>query len=218
MKHLSLRESAYNIIKSKLLNHEFEPGSRIREDLLAEEISMSRTPVREAINQLSTEGLIENIPRKGLFFIELQPEEIIGLLEVREVIERLAIEKCIEKINSEQIRTLKSILEKTEYELSVENYKECNELDSKFHREISLISGNGKIVKFLSEIEDYMKLARFIEKKTFAKEKVQTAISEHREILDAIVKKDCEAAARAMKKNIETMKSNLNITPRATKK
>ncbi len=57
--HPSLKEIAYDLVRRKIVNHEFEPGSRIREDLLASELSMSRTPVREAINRLVAEGLTE---------------------------------------------------------------------------------------------------------------------------------------------------------------
>ena len=142
MEHLSLKEKAYRIIKEKLLRMEFAPGSRIREDLLAEEISMSRTPVREAINQLTAEGFIHNEPRRGLFFIEIKKDEIKDLLDVWEALEILAVDKCIEKISPEQILDLEKILGEIESSLKAGNYVRCNDLDSRFHQEIAKISGN----------------------------------------------------------------------------
>jgi len=106
MKHLSLKERSYLIIKEKILNGDFEPGSRIREDILAEEISISRTPVREAINLLSAEGFLNNIPRKGIFMIDPTKEEIIDMLEVRIVLECLAVEKFIDVMKNEDISAL----------------------------------------------------------------------------------------------------------------
>ncbi|NLP43076.1 MAG: GntR family transcriptional regulator [Peptococcaceae bacterium] len=211
MEHLSLKESAYRIIKGKLLNLEYEPGSRIREDLLAQEISMSRTPVREAINQLSAEGFVNNIPRKGVFAIELSPEEIGDLLDVRESLEILAVEKCITKANDEQILILAKIIEGFESAWLMEDFKECNSLDSKFHLEIANISNNKKLIEFLKEIEDFMHIARAIEKKANAKAKNELTLKEHRNILEAIKNRDVEAAKEAIRVNIRTMKANLGL-------
>lgn len=211
MKHLSLKESAYKIIKKKMLNLEFEPGSRIREDLLAQEISMSRTPVREAINQLTAEGFVKNIPRKGIFFIQLTPEEINNLLDVREALETLSVEICIDKIDDAQLNNLYHIMEEFELALSEERYKDCNDLDSKFHLEIAKISGNWKLIEFLSEIEDFMHIAREMEKKVLPREKNEITLKEHRVILECIKNGDKEAAKEALRVNISRMRANLGI-------
>ena len=211
MEHLSLKESAYKIIKDKLLNQEFEPGSRIREDLLAQEISMSRTPVREAINQLTAEGLVNNVPRKGIFVVHLTPEEIANLLDIREALETLAVEKCIRKATEPQILLLESILDEFEAALIKDNYKKCNSLDSKFHLEIAKISNNIKLIDFLMEIEDFMLIARTIEKKSQPKQKNELTLREHQAILNAIKKRDKKQAYKAVRDNIRTMKSNLGL-------
>lgn len=211
MHHLSLKENAYRIIKEKILNGEFGPGERIREDLLAEEISMSRTPVREAINQLSAEGFVRNIARKGIYFVELSAKEILDLLDVRESLETLAVVRCIEKIEPEQLQQLKNILDDFELMLSQGKYQECNELDSRFHREIAAISGNSKLIKFLSEIEDFMAIARLVEKKTSPEAKNRLTLKEHSDIFDCIRRKDKTGAIQAVKENIERMKKNLGI-------
>jgi GntR family transcriptional regulator, rspAB operon transcriptional repressor len=211
MEHPSLKQSAYGIIKEKLLKGEIPQGERIREDMLAEEISMSRTPVREAINQLTAEGLVNNIPRKGIYPIELNDNKIKELLDVREVLETLSVVKCIESITQEGVEALKGILEEFGLMLSKGNYTECNELDSRFHREIAIISENGKLIKFLSEIEDFMHIARSIEKKTFAEDKNRITLREHKKILDCIIRKDKDGAVNAVKENIARMKKNMGI-------
>jgi DNA-binding GntR family transcriptional regulator len=211
MVHLSLKENAYKIIKEKLLNLEFEPGSRIREDLLAQEISMSRTPVREAINQLSAEGLVNNIPRKGIFVIQLTPQEISDFLEIREVLEILAVENCIKKIEDEKLGVLENILKEFETAWFKENFKKCNSLDSRFHLEIAKVSNNKKLIEFLGEIEDFMHIARAIEKKIQPKSKNELTLREHKTILEAIKKRDIEEARNAIRANIRTMKANLGI-------
>ncbi|MCJ7565394.1 MAG: GntR family transcriptional regulator [Candidatus Aminicenantes bacterium] len=211
MEHLSLKEKAYRIIKEKLLKMEFEPGGRIREDLLAEEISMSRTPVREAINQLTAEGFINNIPRRGLFFIKIRQEEIKDLLDVREVLEILAVDKCIEKISAEQIKNLERILDEIERSLKAGAYGHCNELDSLFHQEIAKISRNKKLIDFCHDLEDYMHIARAIEKEKYTQNKIKRSHEEHRLIVKCIKNKDKLGAKKAIRNNIMSMKRNLGI-------
>ncbi len=211
MQHLSLKESAYQIIKKKILNGEFDPGSRIREDILAEEISMSRTPVREAVNQLSAEGFLNNIPRKGIFLIELTDEKIQEMLELRIVLECLAVDRLIERLEEKHIHILEEIVNDFKDALVKEDYHRCNQLDSRFHLEIASMSGNRKLIKFLSEIEDFMHIARNIEKKVMAKEKNERTLIEHTHILNAIKERDRETAKKEIKSNIETMKENLGV-------
>lgn len=211
MRHLSLKERAYNIIKSKILNGEFELGSRIREDILAEEISMSRTPVREAINQLTAEGLLKNIPRRGIFSIELTEKEINDMLELRTVLEYLAVDHFIDKMEEIYIQILENNITEFKEALKKEDFIRCNELDSRFHQEIANVTGNSKLIKFLSEIEDFMRIARNVEKKVMPKDKNEITLKEHMKIFDALKKRDRDAAKREIKDNIETMKKNLGI-------
>lgn len=211
MEHLSLKEKAYQIIKEKLLGMEFQPGARIREDLLAEEIAISRTPVREAINKLVAEGFVENVPRRGLFFINIKKDEILDLLDAREALEILAVDKCIEKVSPDQIRTLEKVLDDTQRALDAEKFARCNELDSQFHLEIAKISGNKKLIGFCREIEDYMRIARAVEKETQTKIKLQHALKEHHQILESIKNKDRAEAERATRQNIMSMRINLGI-------
>lgn len=211
MNHSTLKDRAYEIVKEKLLSGEYPPGSRIREDLIAEEISMSRTPVREAINQLSAEGFLNNIPRKGIFFIELTPKEIRELLDVREVLEALAVEKCIEHLNDDNLNELKSILKEFEDALNKENYHECNELDSKFHQKIAEISGNKKLILYIKDIEGFMMVGRNIEKKNNPKEKNMKTLEEHKRILMSIEQRDKKDAVNAVRENINRMKKNMGI-------
>lgn len=211
MDHPILKESAYNLIKDKLLSLEFAPGTRIREDYIAKEISMSRTPVREAINQLVSEGLIKSVPRKGLFFIELTPEEINGLIDVRGALESLAVEKCIERIDEKGLKRIEGVLIKAEESLEREDFKTCNELDSQFHQEIVRTTGNLKLIEYLKEIEDFMHIARSIEKMTMARQRVEKSLEQHWRIFNCIKSADKAAATEAVVQNIEQLRFHLGL-------
>ncbi|MBM7583425.1 DNA-binding GntR family transcriptional regulator [Caldicoprobacter guelmensis] len=210
-KPLSLKEITYRVIKEKLLNLEIEPGSRIREDILAEEMSVSRTPVREAVRQLVAEGFIRDIPRKGLFFIDFTPDVISDLLDVREALEKLAVRKCIEKITRAQLKELEQLVKKFEESLNVGEYENCNILDSMFHKKIVEITGNKKLIDFVYIIEEFMQIVRKLEMYEDKIGKNINALEDHKKILEAIRNKDKEKAETAVKNNIESMKKNLGL-------
>ena len=81
-----LTDNAYHFILNKILNGEIAPGERLREDTLAEQLGMSRTPVREAVRQLSQDGFIVNIKRKGLYCVEISEKDLLNLLDLRMVL------------------------------------------------------------------------------------------------------------------------------------
>jgi DNA-binding GntR family transcriptional regulator len=211
MEHPILRDKAYNTIKQKLLHRDIRPGERIREDLLAEEISMSRTPVREAISQLTTEGFIVSLPRKGLFCASIDREEMLDFLKIREALETLAVQECIERATEEEIDRLEIILVKFEAALKAGARRDASDLDSQFHITIAEFSKSRKLIRFISEIGDFMGLARAKERPELTAEERELSIRQHQEILDAIRKRDIPLAVEAVRANINGMKRKLGL-------
>jgi DNA-binding GntR family transcriptional regulator len=212
MQYLSLKEIAYRSIKDKILSGDYHPGMRLREDLLAEEISMSRTPVREAINQLAAEGLVTNIARKGIYLAEFDGAQIQDLLEVRQALEVLAVSRCVSRIDGAGLDALEANLRQFSTALDQGRYGDCNQLDSAFHQIIAASSGNSKLVAFLAEIEDAMQMARAIEKKADPQQKNQLTLTEHRQIVDAIAGRDTAGAIAAVQANLNRMRHNLHLS------
>jgi DNA-binding GntR family transcriptional regulator len=210
VKHKSLNETAYEMIRDKILKGEFEPGSRLREDLLAEEISMSRTPVREAINRLVSDGLVINHARKGLYLIKLEDGEIEDYIDIRSSLERLSVEKCIRNATSEQKETIRTNLQKFKSALERQDFETCNTLDGDFHMSIARIANNQKLLDLLKDLSAFFQLARRTEKRTHPLEKNERTFREHSKIVEAILAGDTEAARMAMAANIETMRTNLH--------
>lgn len=210
MKHNSLNETAYEIIREKILNGEFPLGSRLREDLLAEEISMSRTPVREAINRLVADGLIINRARKGSYLIEPEDREIEEYIDIRIALEKLVVEKCIGVISAEQKETIHSNMQRFKEALDQGDFETCNNLDADFHMAIARIANNQKLLALLKELSAFFRLVRRTEKRTHPREKNERTYREHSRIVDAILAGDVAAACNAVAANIETMRTNLH--------
>ena len=211
MDHPVLREQAYVLIKQRILDREFAPGERLREDLLAGQLSMSRTPVREAINQLATEGFVVAVPRKGLFCAAVSREEFLDFLRIREVLEVLAVQCCTQRISDEEIATLGSILDEYDSALAAGDLRAASGLDTRFHKAVAGYSRNRKLIRFIGEIEDFMRLARAKERPDFGPAEKAQSIAQHRAIFEAIRRRDETAAAEAMRENIRGMRKKLGI-------
>ena len=206
MKHLGLKDTAYKLIKDRLLSGAIKPGSRIREDLLAEEISMSRTPVREAINQLSAEGFVYQIPRKGIFATEITREELIDITEIRVMLETYAAKICCRKITEEQIVELEDVFNKLKNALLNNEKAEYGMYDGLFHKKIAEYTGNKKLYNFVSDIEDSVIFSRRMDVYNIRhKYTEQDSIQQHEDILNAIKSRDEEAAYNAMEKNAKEL-------------
>jgi DNA-binding GntR family transcriptional regulator len=215
MEHPILRDKAYVAIKQKLLHREIKPGERIREDLLAEEVSMSRTPVREAISQLTTEGFIVSLPRKGLFCASIAGQEMLDFLKIREALETLAIQECIARATDEDISNLETLLKEYERALTTGARREASDLDSQFHIAIAELSRSRKLIRFISELSDFMSLARAKERPELTPEEKKLSIQQHRAIFETIQRRDIPRAVEAMRANILGMKHKLGLEKKA---
>lgn len=202
MRHLGLKEKAYELIKERLISGDIKPGERIREDLLAEEISMSRTPVREAINQLTAEGFVYQIPRKGIFATKFTEEELIDIIEIRVMLESYAARKCCQNITDGQIKELEDIFNKLKNALLNSDLVNAGVYDGMFHKKIGEYSRNNKLATYVNEIEDIATYARrtetYISGVRYAE---SNSIKQHEAIFDAIKNRDEEAAAKAIEIN-----------------
>ena len=100
---ISAREKTYEYLKSNILSGHFIPGERLAEEHLAEELGVSRTPVREALHKLEQEGLIEPLESRGFRVPHDSPEEIEDLFDIRTVLEGYTLKIICERITDEQI-------------------------------------------------------------------------------------------------------------------
>ena len=194
-----LKDQAYEAIKQRLLRGEITPGSRIREDLIASELSVSRTPVREAINQLHKAGFVEIVPRHGIFAATITKETLLELTRVREALAVLAVKACCERIMPEEIGELENLLRLYEEACDRQDLHERSICDGMYHKRIAEYSGNGILYSYLSDIEDMAMYSRNMVNYSFFRTDSRRV---HREILEGIRNRNPEAAMEAMRRNI----------------
>ncbi len=203
-----LKEFVYTEVKEKLINNSIKPGERIWEDKIAEELGVSRTPVREAINRLIAEELIENRPRKGLFATEISNKELEKMLDIRIALETLAAKMCCEMITESQKYELKSIFENYKAKLNSNKYVEASQLDSEIHRFIAKVSDSKRLVTYINELEDVFAYTRTNVVKWTQEKKVRS-ISDHQELVEAICNHDDKHSIKMIQQDINAMRDLL---------
>ncbi|MDR1835158.1 MAG: GntR family transcriptional regulator [Fusobacteriaceae bacterium] len=202
-----LKDFAYNIIKEKLLGGVIGLGERIREDILAKELGVSRTPVREAINRLVTQGLVVEIPRKGLFAAEFSTKDILDALDVRTVLECKSVRLCCERITEEQAANLEKIYEQYVEAITNHRFLESSRLDAQMHKMIVSVSENKKLFAYIDDLEDFFTYVRLKKVQDWNSSEIERAIGEHRRLLDAIRNHKADLAAQMMENDMNSMKS-----------
>ena len=197
---INLKQIAYETIKEKIINCEYMPNDILSEMMLMKEIDASRTPIREALNMLSQEGLVKIIPKKGIMVLPLTIKEVVMTFEARMLMEPYILETYHQYIDMNKLEEIKK---KTEKILGREiNEQEDSEifcdLDDKLHRTIANACRNKYLNMNLSRIYDQnMRIRVLGEKNIWERHKV--AAKEHIEIINYIQDEDIKSAVAAIR-------------------
>jgi DNA-binding GntR family transcriptional regulator len=187
-------------LREQVIDGHFERGERLNEVAIARSFGVSRGPVREALQRLASEGLVELIPRRGAFIPAFDTAELIELCEVREGIEVAAVRLAAVRTGAEGVRTLQTLLKRTEERMSnAPDAPYPTALD--FHGSILELSGNSKLSTMGDEIHRQLQFARA--KASFEPTRSAAAYKEHVEILDAIARRDPDEAERCMRNHLQ---------------
>ena len=191
---ITIKEQLYDMIKEQILNGTIKPGEWLQEKKLAEIYNVSRSPIREVLIELVGEGLLENLPNKGIFVKTLSSRDIYNIFEIRQVLEEYAISKAVQVATAEDIENLKQIkrdLEEAYYNCDVNEY---SRIDTIIHNTIFSISGND----ILEEVVDhlYPRIQSFRIISLYNKRRYEESFLEHKGILEGIIERDYDKAWR----------------------
>ena len=198
----SLTDEIADIIRDRILKGEYEIGAKIKETQIAAELRVSRTPIREAFKQLENEGLIDYIPNRGCFAKGFTQQDVDDIYAVREALERLAVERAVERITDAELRDLEEEWDLMEFYAKKKDAQKVLELNSTFHDRIYASTRSRFMAQVLRSYKRYINKTR---KSVFYDETYLMAIlKEHREILEAIKSRDKERAVRAVSEHLES--------------
>jgi DNA-binding GntR family transcriptional regulator len=203
-----LRDLVYEALLQSFREEKFKPGDQITEKEIAESLGVSRTPVREALYRMLSTGLIKMLPHRGFEVSQWSLREIKDIMAVRVLLEKFAIKLAIQNITSQEIEGLKSLVIKIENLLQSKEGKYISELfklNSLFHDKIVLASKNKILFEIMTFLKDRISGFRFISLSSTVR--LEDSFKEHRDILDAIIKKDSNLAERLISEHIQIIES-----------
>ncbi|MBR0599237.1 GntR family transcriptional regulator [Sinanaerobacter chloroacetimidivorans] len=182
--HRPLREIVYEELRSLILTGKIKPGTRMMEIELAEDMGVSRTPIREAIRKLEKEGLVVIEPRKGAYASEVSLKDMEDILEVRANLEGLAAYLAAERMTAEQKKELLSVSEKFHQAVLDSDVAEMIRNDSIFHHLIVESSRNNHLIHMVEQMQELVLRFRYIYYKDF--KRAEEMIPEHQRIYEEI--------------------------------
>jgi DNA-binding GntR family transcriptional regulator len=202
-----LRHVIAKRMRSAIIANEYKPGEWLRQEELSQKFGVSHTPVREALQDLVGEGLVEHVPYRGIRVIEFCIADLVDLYAVRAFLESLSARYAAKNITAEQLAELERINDDIERQRGQGDWGEYRQLNRQFHRLIYGASGHAYLVRTLDQMWNAfptMLLGNFA--RTATKPIPQRAESdkhEHLEILAAMQARDSESAERLMRAHIE---------------
>jgi DNA-binding GntR family transcriptional regulator len=198
---VSLADQAYDEVKKRLFDFDLMPGDRFSETELAEQIQVSRTPLRQALQRLQHEGLVEAIPKVGWLIPALDFGKLDELYEFRVLIECYAVRAvCAAGHESSTLQALSEAWRLTPAERQQDPLK-VGELDEAFHYRIVECTGNGEMLRAYREITERIRIIRRLD---FHKPgRIAATYDEHATILAALHKGRGDEAQRLLRAHIE---------------
>lgn len=202
--HRPLREIVYEQLKMQILTGKITPGTRMMEVDLADNMGVSRTPVREAIRKLEKEGLVVIEPRRGAYVSDISVKEMVDTLVVREDMEGLAAFLASQTITGEEIEELETITAGYSDAIASGRMEDIIHYDEAFHRRIVELSGNKTLIKLFETVQELALRFRYLYYDDFSR--YENMPFEHRNIIDAIKSGEGEKARRVSDEHVKKLK------------
>ncbi|MCR4430212.1 MAG: GntR family transcriptional regulator [Tepidanaerobacteraceae bacterium] len=202
-----LRDVVFGAIREAIIAGELKPGERLMEVQLAEEMGVSRTPVREAIRKLELEGLVVMIPRKGAYVAGLSLKEAADVFEIRESLEGLAAALAAERITDEELETMEKILSSIQKAVEEGDVDTIIKKDAEFHQILFAATRNDRLAQIINNLKE--QIDRFRVQSFTNPARIKNILQEHRGIVNAIKDRNADMAEKLTREHIEKVENNV---------
>jgi DNA-binding GntR family transcriptional regulator len=197
----------YEFLKSSVLSGHFNPGERLTEERLAKKLGVSRTPVREALHKLESEGLIKPLETRGFIVSRDSKDEVEELFELRAILEGYALRIISEKISEEDLKQLDRLVAGAEDALRRKRMEEVFKWNTKFHDTLhGIVVDKKRLHRLLVNIRKYV--LRYRMDTLQYPDGGKRAVDGHRKILLALKLKDPDLCERMMREHIQEAKAD----------
>jgi DNA-binding GntR family transcriptional regulator len=187
----SLKDHVYDYISRQINNKTLKPNKKINEKKISETLNISRTPIREALIQLVNEGYLEQKPRKGFIVKEIKQESVEEVYQIIGVLEALAASLALDNFKSEDIETMKKLVEKMDIDIKYKDFKEYYDSETNFQKVYIKASRNKKLNEILESLKNFfIKKTYFDDKNNMLIEDLKEINELHKNIIKLFEEKD----------------------------
>jgi DNA-binding GntR family transcriptional regulator len=188
-------------LRIMILSEKIAPGARLTEQTLADELGVSRTPLREALRVLEAEGLIESVPNRGMFSIGFSRGDAADLFAMRADTEARAVRWAIERFYPQELEDIELAFDYLKYYTERRDTERLRELDTAFHDSIAMAAHDRILFTHIKSYREYLKYSKHT--KPTEEDMIDQILMEHTQITDAVLNLSPEDAAAAMRNHIE---------------
>lgn len=203
----TMRSQVYQIIKESICNGDYTPRQWLQEKELAEQLSVSRSPVREALRQLAVDGLVVEMPNKGVFVKEFTTKEIEEVFDMRVLLENYAIEHIIIPLAENDKKLLQSCIQNLEVAHKNGDLRLYITLDTELHEMLIKLCGNSVLDEMYEKV--YSMIQQFRIYSLFSKVRFNESLDEHRNIVKFILEGDAHKAQGINKLHLQLARDKI---------
>lgn len=210
MKRATLAEQAYTLLKKAIISGKLAPETELTEEKLASDLGVSRTPLREAIQKLAMEGLVDLNKGKPATVATFSKEESLAYMELRCVLEVYNIEQIIFNNDMLFVRELEENLQEQMKAIANDDFQEFIDYDRKFHLILSSQNQNEKIKQLIHQMNTGVNRAFLVLSNTVHMSAIE-AYDEHKRIIEAIKEKNIELAKQEMTDHLKKVEERFLV-------
>ncbi|MBI4318610.1 MAG: GntR family transcriptional regulator, partial [Chloroflexi bacterium] len=199
--YVPLRMQVYDALREAILSGRLNPGDHLTEEKVCSQLGVSRSPLREALRRLETEGLVRIEPRRGVVVTELSQGDLADLFAVRKSLEGLATALAAKCITAEELAKLREICAEMGRCIDAGDVPAVPTLNSQYHEVIILAARNRWLKGFMVSLRDHIQ--RIYSSSIQAPDRASQSLKEHLQINEALCNRDAEAAERLAKEHLQ---------------
>lgn len=193
-----IRNKVYEEIRRDIVSCRFEPGQELRETDLADRYNVSKSPVREALQRLQFESLVETTPRRGHRVTPISVSDAYDILEMREALETAALRRIVKNAPEDGLASLNCLRE-----VNLDCMETFTRYNRRFHVELAVLSGNGRLAAETRRLLDaYQRLCLVsLDRLNTDRGNPSKALADHCQIIEALQARDARAAVKASQRH-----------------
>ena len=212
--HESLGERVYRTVRDLILSQVFPPGSKLNVEQICRDLGVSRTPVWDTMRRLESEGLVNTVPRHGVFVLNYGADQIRDLFAVRGALEALAVRQAAGHLDPDAHAELEASMKEMEQAAAAGAIEQYSRAAIDFHDRVLGAARNQVLSRLLDNVYAQILVLRL--RSLYLPERVESSVAEHRELFEAVVAGDADRGERLARAHADhVLQDALEFTRRA---